>query len=94
MTDGIDKSLSYNLCYSLTFNSPEDITLVINSIHAISSRLEEAIKIQAILNYQKAFKIELSSDDVKVIKNIKHKAIEYDLEQERQFDYSKVSSTI
>lgn len=79
MTDGIDKSLSYNLCYSLTFNSPEDITLVINSIHAISSRLEEAIKIQAILNYQKAFKIELSSDDVKVIKNIKHKAIEYDL---------------
>lgn len=79
MTDGIDKSLSYNLCYSLIFNSPEDITLVINSIHAISPRLEEAIKLRAIMSYKNIFKLYTSNEDVKVVKNIKRKEIEYDL---------------
>ena len=79
MTDGIDKSLSYNLCYSLIFNSPEDITLVINSVHAISSRLEEAIKLRAIMSYKDVFRIYTANEDVKVVKNIKRKEIEYDL---------------
>lgn len=79
MTDGIDKSLSYNLCYSLIFNSHDDITLVINSVHAISPRLEEAIKLRAIMSYKNVFKLYTSNEDVKVVKNIKRKEIEYDL---------------
>lgn len=79
MTDGIDKSLSYNLCYSLISNAPDDITLVINSVHAISPRLEEAIKLRAIMSYKNIFRLYTSNDDVKVIKNIKRKEIEYDL---------------
>ncbi len=79
MTEGIEKSLSYQLCYSLVFNNPSDIVLVINSVHSISPRLEEAIKFRAMLSYKDLFNITPFKDDIKIIKNIKRKEFEYDL---------------
>lgn len=79
MTEGIEKSLSYQLCYSLVFNDPTDITLIINSVHSISPRLEEAIKFRAMLSYKNYFNIHTKKEEIKVIKNIKRKEFEYDL---------------
>ena len=80
MTEGIEKSLSYHLCYSLVFNDPTDITLSIHSLHPISKRLEEAIKFRAILSYKEYFNIHATKEEIKVIKNIKRKNdFEYDL---------------
>ena len=80
MTEGIEKSLSYQLCYSLVFNDPTDITLSIHSLHPISKRLEEAIKFRAILSYKEYFNIHATKEEIKVIKNIKRKNdFEYDL---------------
>lgn len=79
MMDGLEKSLSFSLCYSLVFNDPTDITLLINSLHPISSRLEDAIKLRAILSYKTLFSINPAVADIKVIKNIKHQFEEYDL---------------
>lgn len=79
MMDGLEKSLSFSLCYSLVFNDPTDITLLINSLHPISSRLEDAIKLRAILSYKTLFSINPAIADIKVIKNIKHQFEEYDL---------------
>ena len=79
MTDGIEKSLSYSLCYSIVFNDPSDITLVINSIYPVSSRLEEAIKFRAMLSYKDLFNIHTTKEQIKVKKNIKSKEREYDL---------------
>ena len=79
MTEGIEKSLSYSLCYSLVFNNPTDITLVINSIYAVSPRLEEAIKFRAMLSYKELFNIHTIKEQIKVKKNIKSKEKEFDL---------------
>ncbi len=79
MMDGLEKSLSFSLCYSLVFNDPTDITLIINSLHPISSRLEDAIKLRAILSYKTLFSINPAVADIKVIKNVKHQFEEYDL---------------
>lgn len=80
MTDGIEKSLSYQLCYSLVFNDPTDITLSIHSLHPISPRLEEAIKFRAMLSYKELFNVHTTKEEIKVIKNIKRKNdFEYDL---------------
>lgn len=79
MMDGLEKSLSFSLCYSLVFNDPTDITLLINSLYPISSRLEDAIKLRAILSYKTLFSINPEVSEIKVIKNIKHQFEEYDL---------------
>lgn len=79
MTEGIEKSLSFQLCYSLVFNDPADITLVINSVYNISSRLEEAIKVRAMLSYKNLFNITTKKEEIKVVKNIKRKEFEFDL---------------
>lgn len=79
MTEGIEKSLSYSLCYSLVFNNPTDITLIINSVYSVSPRLEEAIKFRAMLSYKELFNIHTTKEQIKVKKNIKSKEREYDL---------------
>jgi GAF domain-containing protein len=79
MIDGLEKSLSFSLCYSLVFNDADDITLIINSLYPISQRLEDAIKLRAILSYKTLFSINPEDSDIKIIKNIKHQYEEYDL---------------
>ncbi len=79
MLDGLEKSLSFSICYSLIYNSENDITLLINSLHPISERLEDAIKLRAVLSYKTLFSMNPDVASIKVKKNIKHQYAEYDL---------------
>ena len=79
MTDGLDKSLSLSLCYALVLNEVNDIQLIIKSLFPISPKLENAIKLRALLNYKNLFSINPSIEDIKVIKTSKDQYGEYDL---------------
>lgn len=79
MLDGLEKSLSFSICYSLIYNNENDITLLINSLHPISERLEDAIKLRAVLSYKTLFSMNPDIASIKVKKNIKHQFAEYDL---------------
>ena len=84
LIDGLDKSLSFSLSYTLVFNSEEKIDLIINSLNDVSPRLLHSLKMRAILSYKALFDkkeipYEINVDDINVIKNIKHPLEEYDL---------------
>ena len=79
MTDGLEQSLSLSLCYALILNEVNDIKLIIKSLFPISQRLENAIKLRALLNYKNLFSINPSIDDIEVIKYNKDQFGEYDL---------------
>ena len=79
MTDGLDQSLSLSLSYALILNEVNDIQLIIKSLFPISTRLENAIKLRALLNYKNLFSINPSIDDIKVIKSAKDQYGEFDL---------------
>ena len=79
MTDGLDKSLSVSLCYALVLNEVNDIQLIIKSLFPISAKLEDAIKLRALLNYKNLFSINPKIEDIRVIKSSKDQYGEYDL---------------
>lgn len=79
MTDGLDQSLSLSLCYALIFNEVNDIKLIIKSLFPISQKLEDAIKLRALLNYKNLFSINPTIDDIQVVKYSKDQYGEYDL---------------
>ena len=84
LIDGLDKSLSFSLSYTLVLNSEEKIDLIINSLNDVSPRLLHSLKMRAILSYKALFDkkeipYEINVDDINVIKNIKHPLEEYDL---------------
>ena len=79
MTDGLEQSLSLSLCYALILNEVNDIKLIIKSLFPISPRLENAIKLRALLNYKNLFSINPSIEDIEVIKYNKDQFGEYDL---------------
>ena len=79
MTDGLDQSLSLNLSYALILNDVNDIKLIIKSVLPLSTRLENAIKLRAMLNYKNLFSINPSIDDIQIKKEIKDRCGEYDL---------------
>lgn len=79
MTSGLEKSLSYSLCYSLIFNNPDDIILVINSVSAVSPKLELEIKLRAIIAYKEMFAINTAKDNIRTIINVKNKERQFDL---------------
>lgn len=84
MLDGLEKSLSFQLSYTLIYNAQDDLTLIINSLHPLSKRFEQAIKLRALLSYNNLFDkkealCELDSYNIKTIKNVKHPFNEYDL---------------
>ena len=84
MIDGLEKSLSFSLSSTLVFNDEHDIDLIINSLYAISPRLEHSLKLRAILSYRALFDkkripYDLNINDIKVTKHIKHPLEEYDL---------------
>lgn len=77
LIDGLDKSLSFSLSYTLVFNSEEKVDLIINSLNDISPRLLHSLKMRAILSYKALFDkketpYDIDVDDINVIKNIKH----------------------
>lgn len=79
MTDGLDQSLSLALSYALIFNEINDIKLIIKSVYPISTRLEKAIKLRALLNYKNLFSLNPSIENIEVIKSTKDNLGEYDL---------------
>ncbi len=79
MTDGLDQGLSLSLSYALILNEVNDIKLIIKSVFPLSTRLENAIKLRALLSYKNLFSINPSIDDIKVIKETKDQYGEYDL---------------
>lgn len=79
MTDGLDQSLSLSLSYALILNEVNDIKLIIKSLFPISTKLENAIKLRALLNYKNLFSINPSIDDIRIIKYSKDQFGEYDL---------------
>ena len=79
MTDGLEQSLSLSLCYALILNEANDIKLIIKSIFPISQRLENAIKLRALLSYKNLFSINPSINDIDVIKYHKDQFGEHDL---------------
>ena len=91
MMEGLDQSLSLSLCYVLIFNETNDIKLIIKSLSPISSRLENAIKLRALLNFKNYFSINPSIDDIRVEKHIKDQFGEYDL---NVFNYDNIFAPI
>ena len=81
MTEGIEKSLNFELSCTLMFRSEREPVLIINSLHKISDRLLEALKLRAILSYKSLLAdppFEIKIGNLKIEKNIRHNIIEYD----------------
>ncbi len=91
MTDGLEQSLSLSLCYALVLNEVNDIKLIIKSLFPISPRLENAIKLRALLNYKNLFSINPSINDIDIIKYNKDQFGEYDL---NLFNYDNLFAPI
>jgi len=77
MTEGLDKSLSFDLTCTLSFGFENEPVLIINSLYDVSDELTNALKLRAILNYKSLFEnsqIPFDIDDLKlkIIKNIKN----------------------
>lgn len=84
MIEGLEKSLSFNLSYILLFNEENDVKLIINSLHPLSERFEQAVKLRALLSYKSLFDkkempYSVNPEIISVEKRIKHPYVEYDL---------------
>jgi len=84
MNTGLEKSLNFSLCLALVTNDPEDATLIINSTYPISDRLEQALKLRAMVGYKSLFEdkvlpFELSINNIKVKKHYKEENGKFDL---------------
>ncbi len=77
MIDGLDKSLSFSMTSTLSFCNSESPVLILNSLYDIPEELLDAIKMRAVYNYKSIFEgkdlpYQISENNLKVIKNIKH----------------------
>lgn len=83
MNEGIEKSLNYNLCCTLTFKSPQEPVLLIDSTYNPSDRLIESLKLRAIMNYKSrnfSNSFDINIKDISVQKKVKYAITEYDFE--------------
>ena len=81
MLEGIEKSLNFELSCTLMFRSEREPVLIINSLHKVSDRLLEALKLRAILSYKSLLSdppFDIKIGNLKIEKNIKHNIDEYD----------------
>ena len=81
MIEGIEKSLNFELSCTLMFRSDREPVLLINSLHKVSDRLLEALKLRAILSYKSLLTdppFDIKIGNLKIEKNIKHNIQEYD----------------
>ena len=81
MTEGIEKSLNFELSCTLMFRSEREPVLLINSLHKVSDRLLEALKLRAILSYKSLLAdppLDIKIGNLKIEKTIKHNIQEYD----------------
>ena len=85
MNEGLEQSISYSLCSTLIINNPEDILLQVNSIYPLTKRLEQALKLRAIITYKSMFPDEelpfdFNVNNIKTEVNFKKDDETYDLE--------------
>ncbi len=83
MNDGIEKSLNYNLLCTLTFKTPKEPLLLIDSTYNPSERLVESLKLRAVMNYKSrnsANNFDINIDDIIVEKKVKYAISDYDFE--------------
>ena len=96
MNTGLEKSLNFSVCLALIINDPEDATLIINSLHPISDKLEQALKFRALIGYKSYFEhqklpFELSINNIKIEKHSKHRRGSFEFET---LDYDSLFSPI
>ncbi len=77
MTEGLDKSLSFDLTCIISFGFENEPVFIINSLYDLSDELVNALKLRAVLNYKTLFDsrdipFEIDDKNLKVIKNIKN----------------------
>lgn len=77
MTEGLDKSLSFDLTSTLSFGFENEPVLIVNSLYDISDELMDALKFRAILNYKSLFEnkvlpFDIDDKNFKAIKIIKN----------------------
>lgn len=77
MSEGLDRSLSYDLNYILSFGFENEPVLIINSLYDLSEELVKALQSRAILNYKSIFEnkdapYEINEETLKVIKKVKN----------------------
>lgn len=85
MNEGLEQSISYSLASTLIINNSDDVTLIINSLYPITKRLEQALKLRAIITYKSMFKnndlpINFNVNSIKTEINFKKDDLKYDLE--------------
>ena len=81
MTEGIEKSLNFDLACTLMFRSEREPVLLINSLYKVSDRLLEALKLRAILSYKSLLAdppFDIKIGNLKIEKSIKHNINEFD----------------
>ena len=77
MIEGLDKSLSFDLTSTISFEFAQEPVLIINSLYDVSDELVNALKFRAILNYKSLFEdkqipFEIDDNNLKVVKKIKN----------------------
>lgn len=95
MREGIERSISYAMCAVLLVEE-DDIKLVISSLHPVSERLENAIKLRMMLSYKNLFSgqdmpVNFNIGDIEVEKTSKHSEGDYDI---KVLDYDSLFSPI
>jgi signal transduction histidine kinase/DNA-binding response OmpR family regulator len=91
LTDGLDQGLSLTLCYALILNDDNNLKLIIKSLFPLSKRLEDAIKLRALLNFKNLFSINPAISDIETIKYNKDQYGEHDL---NVLGYDNISAPI
>lgn len=85
MNEGLEQSISYSLCSTLIINNPDDVLLQVNSIYPVTKRLEQALKLRAVITYKSMFNEEdlpfdFNVNNIKTEINYKKDDEIYDLE--------------
>ncbi|NLF83582.1 MAG: response regulator, partial [Candidatus Gastranaerophilales bacterium] len=76
MNTGLEKSLNFSLCSALIINDPEDATLIVLSEYPLTEKLQEALKLRALVGYKSLFEdktlpFELSIKNIKLQNHFK-----------------------
>lgn len=80
MMEGINRSLEFDLCYVLSFNSNNQPVLIIHSKYTISDELMASLKDHACINYNNLFKNKKAPFELNVDKLLCEKHIKSDID--------------
>ena len=77
MTDGLERSLSFDLSCTISFGFENEPVFIIHSLYDVSEELINALKFRAVLNYKSLFEnkeipFEIDDTKLKIVKDIKN----------------------